>query len=32
VPPGVLIAMLVLSFTLIGNALTEVLDPRQGKR
>ena len=32
VPPGVLIAMLVLSFTLIGNALTEVLDPRRGKR
>ena len=29
VPPGVMIALLVLSFTLIGNAMTDVLDPRR---
>ena len=29
IPPGVLITLLVLSFTLIGNALTDVIDPRR---
>ncbi len=29
IPPGLMIALLVLSFTLIGNALTDVLDPRR---
>ncbi|MCY4369935.1 MAG: ABC transporter permease [bacterium] len=29
IPPGVLITLMVLSFTLIGNALTDVIDPRR---
>ena len=29
IPPGLMITLLVLSFTLIGNALTDVLDPRR---
>ena len=29
IPPGLLITLMVLSFTLIGNALTDVIDPRR---
>ena len=29
IPPGLLITLLVLSFTLVGNALTDVIDPRR---
>lgn len=29
IPPGLLITLLVLSFTLIGNALADVIDPRR---
>lgn len=29
IPPGILITLMVLSFTLIGNALTDVIDPRR---
>lgn len=29
IPPGLMITLLVLAFTLVGNALTDVLDPRR---
>ena len=29
IPPGLMITLMVLSFTLIGNALTDVIDPRR---
>ena len=29
IPPGLMITLLVLAFTLVGNALTDVIDPRR---